>query len=135
MSQLPGNIVFFDGVCNLCNRAVQFILKRDKTALFHFASLQSDFAIRLLDDHREIPPGTDSIVYMQGDRLYFKSEAILKILYKLGGIWKLSKVFEILPGSLSDRLYDLIARKRYRWFGIKESCTLSDPDYPERFIK
>lgn len=134
MSQNKKNIIFFDGVCNLCNGAVTFIIKRDKKNQFHFASLQSEFARDFLSGYPELPPDLDSIVYVEGGKMYYKSIAAIKIALKLGGIYKMALIFRVLPRKLSNWLYDYIARNRYKWFGKRESCMVPDPSLQSRFL-
>lgn len=128
------NIIFFDGVCNLCNGAVQFILKRDKTEVFSFASLQSEFAQAHLRNFPNLPKDLDSIVYSEGGKTWYKSAAVFRIAKKLGGIYRVVNIFRVLPGSWNDKLYDYIAKNRYRWFGKKESCMVPDPALKSRFL-
>jgi predicted DCC family thiol-disulfide oxidoreductase YuxK len=134
MSENKKNIIFFDGVCNLCNGAVSFIIKRDKKNQFQFASLQSEFAEDFLSNYPELPPDLDSIVYVEEGKIYFKSAAAIRIARKLGGIYKMAAIFKLLPRKLGDRLYDYIARNRYRWFGKRESCMVPDPSLRSRFF-
>jgi len=134
MSQNKRNIIFFDGVCNLCNGAVTFIIKRDRKNQFHFASLQSEFARDFLSNFPGLPPGLDSIVYVEAGKAYYKSAAAIRIAVKLGGTYKVAVIFKVLPRKLGDRLYDYIARNRYKWFGKRESCMVPDPSLQSRFL-
>jgi len=132
-------IVLYDGVCGLCNRLVQFILKRDVHDRFRFASLQSDFTETLLKRH-----GTDSrdldTFYLvidhgkPGERVLMRSDAILQVASTLGGIWKLASAGRILPKGLRDGMYRLVARNRYRVFGKHESCLLPSPEHRAKFL-
>lgn len=123
-------IVLFDGVCNLCNGAVQFIIARDKHQGFRFASLQSTFGQQYQEQVGEV----DSILLVEEGQVYQKSTAALRIARKLNGLWPMLFVFIIIPPFLRDFIYDIIARNRYRWFGKKESCWLPTPDLKTRFI-
>lgn len=123
-------IVLFDGVCNLCNGAVQFIIARDKHQGFRFASLQSAFGQQYQQQVGEV----DSILLVEEGQVYQKSTAALRIARKLNGLWPILFVFIIIPPFLRDFIYDIIARNRYRWFGKKESCWLPTPDLKTRFI-
>ena len=127
-------IIYFDGVCNLCNWAVRFILKRDKKSVFLFASLQSNCAIKYLN----IPDGEsaefDSIVFQKGNQVFFKSDAVIHILRDMGGVWKFFYVFNLLPKSWRNGMYDVVARKRYLWFGKQNTCMVPTPEVEERFL-
>ena len=129
-------IVLFDGVCNLCNGAVRFIIKRDRFGKFRFASLQSDAGRALLEQNGVTHWGTDSIVYIpqQGDA-FSESSAVLYILKELGRGWQLLFPLIHLPGFLRDGIYRFIARNRYRWFGKKEKCMLPSDTTRSRFIE
>lgn len=129
------HIVYFDGICNLCNGAVQFIIKQDKKGIFSFASLQSDFAKRHLMYANGEDISYDSVIYQRGNSFYIKSKAILEILKDLGGWWKLLLVFGLFPKTLLDRIYDYIASHRYRWFGKKEKCLVPTPELKSRFLE
>jgi len=129
------SIILFDGVCNLCNSSVKFILKRDKKKQFIFASLQSDAAENILLHHKYKKIGLNSIILIHRDKLYEKSSAVLQIFSVLGMPWKLFTVFYILPLSWRDFLYDFIAQNRYKWFGKKDSCIMMLPTHKNRFIQ
>lgn len=128
------SILLFDGICNLCNASVQFILAKDQKEQFLFASLQSDAAEKLLLQYKEKNIGMDSIVLIEDGKVYQKSTAILKICQHLSWPWRIFLVGAYLPKKFRDRLYDLIAQNRYRWFGKKDSCTMMIPEYKNRFI-
>jgi len=128
-------IILFDGICNLCNSSVQFIIKRDKKKQFLFASLQSDAAENILLHHKYKKNGLNSIIFILGDRLYEKSSAVLNIFSVLGMPWKLFTVFNILPLRWRDFLYDFIAKNRYKWFGKKDTCITTLPKHKNRFIQ
>jgi predicted DCC family thiol-disulfide oxidoreductase YuxK len=127
-------IIYFDGICNLCNWSVRFILKYDKNVVFLFASLQSEFTKKHLVHFNEPERKNESIVYQDHQVLYTKSDAVLKILNDLGGVWKLFYVFKIIPQNLRDWLYDFIARNRYRLFGKKDNCMIPSPEIKDRFL-
>ena len=128
-------IVLFDGVCNLCSGGVQFILKRDRKDLFRFASLQSELGQQLLAERQIDPKTTDSMVLIQpGKAFYLRSDAALAIGKQLPGIWGLLAVFQWVPSSIRDIVYDFIARNRYRWFGKKESCMIPTPELKSKFL-
>jgi predicted DCC family thiol-disulfide oxidoreductase YuxK len=125
------HLVLFDGVCNLCNGFVIFIIKHDRNGKIKFAPLQSSVGQEYINND---PEKTDSVVYITGNRHYYKSEAVLRILKDMGGIWKLFYGFKVLPAFLRDHLYDLIARHRYRIFGKKDNCMVPSPELKGRFI-
>ena len=128
-------IILFDGICNLCNSSVQFIIKRDKKEQFLFSSLQSDAAENILLHHKYKKNGLNSIIFIHGENLYEKSSAILNIFSLLGMPWRLLTVFYLLPLSWRNLLYDYIAKNRYRWFGKKNTCTTMLPKHKNRFIQ
>ncbi|PGF15089.1 thiol-disulfide oxidoreductase DCC [Natrinema sp. CBA1119] len=137
-SDIPdGPIVLFDGVCNLCNGFVQFILPRDTDGTFHFASLQSDIGTELLAEHGLPTDELESIVLIEGDDCYVKSSAVIRIARLLGGVYALLGPTRFLPRWLRDRAYDFVAARRYRWFGKKEQCAMppADVDVNARFLE
>jgi predicted DCC family thiol-disulfide oxidoreductase YuxK len=132
----PANpILLYDGVCGLCNRLVQFVLRRDSRARFRFASLQSDYAIRILQRHGLDPQDLDTLYVVAGERLATRSDAVIFILRELGGFWRfLSFALRILPKPLRDWGYGAIARHRYRIFGKYQNCPLPERKYQDRFL-
>ena len=128
-------VILFDGVCNLCNFFVQFVIERDKNNIFKFASLQSDYSKKLLNRFGTDNSKIDSVILYSGDRIFTESTAALKILKQLGGGWQLMYVFIILPKFMRDAVYRLIARNRYKWFGKKDSCMLPTPELKNKFIE
>ena len=134
----PADTVLFDGVCNLCNGFVQFIIRHDAAGRYRFAALQSEAGQALLAAHG-VAPATlttdpDSVVLLSGGRLYSHSTAVLRIARGLGGAWRLAAGAEVLPRALRDAVYRFIARNRYRWFGRQESCMLPTPELKARFL-
>jgi predicted DCC family thiol-disulfide oxidoreductase YuxK len=123
-------VVLFDGVCNLCNGAVQFIIRRDPHARFQFAALQSESAAKLL----RAGPTLDSIVLVEGDRVFTRSAAALRIARGLRFPWPLLSIFWLVPGPLRDLIYDWVASHRYAWFGKRDSCMLPSPELRQRFM-
>jgi predicted DCC family thiol-disulfide oxidoreductase YuxK len=131
----PPPVVLFDGVCNLCHGAVRFIIARDPAARFRFASLQSPVGQALLRDHRLGPGlGPDSLVLVEGGRAYTRSAAVLRIARGLRWPWPAAGALALVPRPLRDAAYDLVARRRYRWFGRQAECPLPTPDLARRFI-
>ncbi len=128
------SIILFDGICNLCNASVQFILKRDPKEQFLFASLQSDAAKNILLQYNCKKNTMDSILLIEGGKVYEKSSAVLKICPHLKWPWRMFSVAAYLPVSFRDKLYEFIAKNRYQWFGKKDSCIMMIPSYKNRFI-
>lgn len=127
-------VIFFDGFCNLCSGAVQFVIKRDSQGLFRFASLQSDYAASALKQFELEPVQADSIVLLENGKVYQRSTAALRIAKKLKGLWPLLYGFIILPRFIRDGVYNFIAKNRYKWFGKQESCWVPTPELKERFL-
>ncbi|SFB68969.1 Predicted thiol-disulfide oxidoreductase YuxK, DCC family [Halobiforma haloterrestris] len=127
-------VVLFDGVCNLCNGFVQFLVPRDTEGMLYFASLQSDAATALLADHEPSPHDLESVVLVEGDDCYVKSDAVIRIARHLGGIYALAAVGRLVPRRLRDWLYDFVAANRYDWFGKREQCMVPTGDVRERFL-
>jgi len=127
-------IIFFDGICNLCNSFVQFIIKRDPAARFRFASLQSEAGREAMEELK-LPSSTlSTVVYWKKDHYYFKSSAALHILKDLGRGWALLYGFILIPKVLRDSAYDILARNRYRLFGKRHECMVPTPDLRSRFL-
>jgi predicted DCC family thiol-disulfide oxidoreductase YuxK len=129
-------VILFDGVCNLCNSSVNFIIDRDTKNEFRFAALQSEVGQRLLSS---MPAASlkdfDSVVLIEGDRIYKKSTAALRIARSLKGIWSWLYIFILIPRFLRDPIYNLIANNRYRWFGKKDSCRIPTAELRSRFLE
>ena len=128
------NIILFDGVCNLCNSSVQFIIKRNKKQHFYYASLQSDVAKEILLQHLEKKITLDTIVFVEKGNIYTKSTAALRISRYLDGLWKFAYVLIIIPRPIRDAFYDFVAKKRYMWFGKRESCMIPTDDQKKLFL-
>ena len=140
MSEVSQPIVFYDGVCGLCNRLVQFLLKRDHNNRLRFAALQSRFASDLLTRHGAAADDLDTMYVVMdhgqpGERLLSRSDAMLHLLPQLGGLWRMAAVGRIIPRPLRNALYNLVARNRYRLFGKHESCMLPDPQHRSKFLE
>lgn len=133
-------IVLYDGVCGLCNRAVQFLLKRDRRDRLQFASLQSDLAARVLNRHGMDHKSLDTVYAVlnfgePNERLLAKGDAFLFFADLIGGIWSVAKVGKIIPRPARNWLYDFVARHRYQVFGKSESCMLPDPTQRHKFLE
>ena len=127
-------IILFDGVCNLCSGAVQFVIKHDPHAKFTFASLQSDTGKKLLEAHNLPSNQLNSFVLIQEERAYTKSTAALKVVMQLTGLIKLLYGFIIVPVFIRNAVYTLISNNRYKWFGKKEACMIPSPSLKQRFL-
>lgn len=127
-------ILLFDGICNLCHSNVIFVIKRDPTAHFRFASLQSPAGQRLLKAFKLPTDQFDSFILVESKTYYAKSTAILRVLKNLKGFWPLLYIFILVPRPLRDFAYSLIAKNRYRWFGQKAQCLLPTGDLKNRFL-
>ncbi|WP_445488825.1 thiol-disulfide oxidoreductase DCC family protein [Niallia sp. 03133] len=126
-------IILFDGVCNLCNGSVQFIIKRDPKKVFAFASLQGETGQALVNQY-QVGKLLDSIVLIENGTVYKESEAVLRICRCLKGGWKFFYLFTFIPSFIRDPIYRYAARNRYKWFGKKESCMLPSKENKNRFL-
>jgi predicted DCC family thiol-disulfide oxidoreductase YuxK len=134
MNPTVQHIVLFDGVCNLCNASVQFIIHHDSEKKFYFASLQSETGEILLKKHGIDPAKTDSVIYITNGKAYTRSTAALRIASQLDGPVKLLSVFRIVPRFIRNAVYDCIAANRYRWFGKREYCMIPTKEHLSRFL-
>jgi predicted DCC family thiol-disulfide oxidoreductase YuxK len=128
-------VVLFDGVCNLCNGFVQFVLPRDPEGKYRFASLQSDVGRELLAEHDLPTDELESIVLIEDGEAYVKSAAVIRIATGLGGAYRLLAPFRFVPRAVRDRVYDFVADNRYRWFGRKDRCMMPSGDAESRFLE
>jgi predicted DCC family thiol-disulfide oxidoreductase YuxK len=132
--QFTHSIILFDGVCNLCNGAVNFVIKRDPGNVFKFAHLQEKQGALLLKTHTIDLQKLDSIVLIENEKVYIKSSAALRIARKMSNLWPLFFVLLIIPKFIRDGVYDFIAKNRYKWFGKKEQCMIPTPGLKEKFL-
>lgn len=128
-------VILFDGVCNLCNSAVQFIIKNDPEHRFRFASLQSSFGQQLLQQYGLNTTSFSSFILLDKGKIYTKSTAALRVAQRLQSVWKVLYAFMIVPSFLRDGVYTLIANNRYKWFGKKEACWLPSPKLKQLFFE
>jgi predicted DCC family thiol-disulfide oxidoreductase YuxK len=128
------SIILFDGVCNFCNGAINFTLKRNKKADIFFAPLQSAAGQKLLAQYRLPVDSLESFVFIENDKTYNRSTAALKVCRHLRGFWPLCYGFIIVPKFIRDGIYNWIAKNRYKWFGKKESCMIPTPEVKARFL-
>lgn len=127
-------IILFDGVCNLCNSAVQKIIENDEKNIFMFASLQSEFGQKFLEKNHLDKEEFKSMILVDADKFYTKSDAALRIGKELKGIYRLSELLLVFPKFIRNSIYDLISDNRYKWFGKRESCWLPTPELREKFL-
>jgi predicted DCC family thiol-disulfide oxidoreductase YuxK len=132
MNQQP--IILFDGVCNFCNSAVNFTLKRNKKANIRFAPLQSETGQKLLQYYNLPVHDMESFVFIDDGKAYQRSAAALKVCRYLRGLWPLSYGLIIVPKFIRDGIYNWIAKNRYKWFGRQESCMIPTPEVRARFL-
>ena len=128
------SVILFDGLCNLCISSVRFIIKRDISKRFLFASMQSEVGQLFLSNRNYSPVKLNSIILVEKSRIYERSDALLRIAGKLTVWWRWLLVLRIVPPFIRDAIYIYIAKKRYAWFGKKESCMIPSPELLSRFI-
>ncbi len=128
------SIILFDGVCNLCNASVNFVIKHDKKAQFLFASFQSDVAKEIMLHFNLKNLNEDTVILVEGYKICDKSTAALKITKRLDGGFKVFYAFIIIPKFLRDWIYSFIAKNRYDWFGKRESCMIPSAKLKNRFL-
>lgn len=128
-------ILLFDGVCNFCNHTVQFVIKRDKKGIVHFASLQSAFGQAQLRKANLSTDDLKTLIFIENGQLYTKSSGALRLSKYLGGIWQLSYIFILIPKPIRNFAYEFIAKNRYKWFGKQDACMLPSPETRSRFIE
>lgn len=129
-----GPILLFDGVCNLCQSSVQWVIARDPEGRFRFASLQSDAGRALLAKHQLPLDALDTVVLVAGDAHWTKSDAGLEIARRLGGLWTFAPILKLVPRPLRDLAYDWVARNRYARWGKRDACWLPSPELRARFL-
>ncbi|MGI9552603.1 MAG: thiol-disulfide oxidoreductase DCC family protein [Aurantibacter sp.] len=128
-------IVLFDGVCHLCNRTVQRIIKRDKNDVFRFAALQSEVGKKLVAERNIDTSKVDSFILIEPERAYYvKSSAALTIGKHLKGYRTISKVLDLIPSGLRNIVYDFVARNRYKWYGKIDQCMVPTPELEAKFL-
>lgn len=128
-------ILLFDGECNLCNRTVHFIIKRDKKAKVKFASLQSETGKQIMQQFNISSEYIDSIIFFENEKIYFKSSAALRLSKKMDGLWPLFYVFIVVPAFIRNFVYDYIAHNRIKWFGKADTCWVITPELKNRFLQ
>jgi predicted DCC family thiol-disulfide oxidoreductase YuxK len=126
------NIVYFDGVCGLCNKFIDFLIRFDKRNKLLFAPLQGE--TRSKKSNAEYSDYMNTVIFDRNGKLYYKSEASIRIIYSLGGFWRVVIILLLIPSFLRNPVYDFIARRRYNWFGQKESCRIPTEEEKTRFL-
>lgn len=137
IEDLPKNkkIILFDGVCNLCDKSVQLIIKNDKKDNFRFVPLQSELGEKIINHIKIDRTKTDSIVlYEPGYAYYYKSKAAFRIAIYLGGFYSIVSLFRFLPNFITDFVYDYIAKNRYKWYGKKDQCMIPTKETLNKFL-
>lgn len=134
ISNMEERVILFDGVCNLCNNTVQFVIKHDTGGKFKFAALQSDYAKETLKNQSLDSASLSSIVLIDEAKVYTKSTAALRIAKYLNNGLPFLYHLILLPKFLRDGVYDIIAKNRYKWFGQQENCMIPTPDLKNRFL-
>lgn len=127
-------IILFDGVCNLCNSSINFVIRYDKANYFRFAPLQSMAAHQLEQQYQLDLSAMSSFVLIENDQVYYRSTAALRVLRRLPLPWKLGYGFIIIPAFLRNGIYNWIARNRYRWFGKRDTCMIPTPELMAKFL-
>jgi predicted DCC family thiol-disulfide oxidoreductase YuxK len=137
-AQLPPLLVLYDGVCGLCDRSVQFLLRHDRRARLSFAALQGETARPILERHGLAGElGSFVLVRDAGtsrERLHLRSSGALEVTRELGGAWRLARALRVVPRRLRDAVYDWVARRRYGWFGTLDACRVPGPEVRSRFL-
>lgn len=128
------SLIFFDGVCTLCNNSIDFIIRKDNKGRFLVGSLQDEYSKKILSKYDVKEDYLDSLVLLEKDEVYYRSTAALKIARHLSGLWPIFYPLILLPRFLRDPVYDWIGQNRYRWFGKKDSCRIPTPEEKEKFI-
>jgi predicted DCC family thiol-disulfide oxidoreductase YuxK len=134
MNNSNNGIILFDGVCNFCNNSINLVIRKDKRDYFRFAPLQSEAGKILTQKFNIDTSKTDSVLLIENDTLYSKSTAALQIARKMSGLFPLCYALIIIPKFLRDPIYDYIAKRRYNWFGKKESCMIPTPEIRKKFL-
>jgi len=127
-------LLLFDGVCNLCNEYVQFIVQRDPNAQFVFAPLQSKIGKKVLEQHGYSSNSLNTVMLLKKGILYKESDVALEVTKDLSGLWPSLAIFKLIPSFIRNPIYRWIAKNRYRWFGKKETCMVPTPELQARFF-
>lgn len=131
---MPAHIVLFDGVCNLCNHSVQYIIKRDKESKIYYAPLQSDIGNKILTANHLSTKEFNTFIYVNEGKIYTKSDAALEVAKVLSWPTRLLHYLKIIPRFIRDGVYDFVSRNRYKWLGRRESCMIPTPELKSKFL-
>ena len=137
MEELPKDkkIILFDGVCNLCDATVQYVIKKDVKDVFRFVAIQSELGQKIINYIKVDTSQTDSIIlYIPGKAYFIKADAAFNIAKELGGLISLTSIFSVLPQFLKNFGYDFVAKNRYKWYGKKDSCMMPTPELKSKFL-
>lgn len=134
MNNISNPVILFDGICNFCNSAINFVIRHDRKKIFRYASLQSEAGKQLIQQYLGDNPLPDSFILIHDGKMYMRSTAALKVLKLLGRNFALAYGFIIVPRFIRDGVYNFIARNRYKWFGKKESCMIPSKEIAELFL-
>jgi|TARA_B100001094_G_C18078973_1_gene744136 predicted DCC family thiol-disulfide oxidoreductase YuxK len=134
ISKENSKVILFDGVCNLCNNSVKFIIKNDKRDIFKFAPLQSEYGINVQNRHNINTNEINSIILINGEKIFTKSNAALRIAKDLGAPYFIFYIFIVIPVFIRNFIYDFIAKNRYKWFGKMESCMIPSNELKNKFF-
>jgi predicted DCC family thiol-disulfide oxidoreductase YuxK len=134
MTASYNNLILFDGVCNFCTSSVQFVIRHDREEKFKFLVIQSDLGREVCRASGLDPDDVQSFALITSGRTLTQSDAALEIAIQFGGLWRMFGVFKLVPKGLRDRLYSLIANRRYRWFGRRDSCMTPSENLRSRFL-
>jgi len=134
VTQIPDNLILFDGVCNLCSALVQFVIRHDPAAKFRFAAIQSPVGREIFQSHGLDAADLQTFVFIAEGKLFLRSDAAIEVVSRFGRAWRICKIFRFVPRAFRNAIYSLIARNRYRWFGRKEVCMVPTPEIKERFL-
>ena len=127
-------IILFDGVCNFCNGAVNFVIRKDKRSVIKFTPIQSVQGQQLLNQYGFPPSHLSSFIFIKNGNAYTQSTAALQVCKSIGGVWRLLYGFIIVPKFIRDGIYNLVAKNRYKWFGRKDQCMIPTPEVRQRFL-
>jgi predicted DCC family thiol-disulfide oxidoreductase YuxK len=134
LDRTSGRIVLFDGVCNLCNGFVRFLIERDLRSKLRFGALQSRSARQLLEGTPVDADALETVVYLRDGRLLTRSTAAIAVVADLGGGWRTLRLLLIVPAVIRDVVYEAVSRRRYRWFGERDACMVPTPEVMSRFL-
>lgn len=133
---MTGPVLFFDGVCNLCNASVQFVIRHDRQAVIRFASLQSAAGQKAMEAvSAQMGHVPDSLIFLDNGRYYTESDAALRVAGHLDGGWRTFRFLRIFPAMIRNWAYRLVSRNRYRWFGKQDACMMPSPELKARFLE